>query len=232
VSATLELPPGAELRARLQAARLMLLFTPELCRGSDPLQVLEAALPHVDVVQVRVKGASGPRAPSAARELYDWTLRVLEVIRAQRVHDVLVIVDDRVDVAAALEARGVAGVHLGQEDCPVELARRSLGERALLGGSTHDAAQVAAAGELPLDYLGFGPIHATRTKGYERGLGCEAAWIASRASSRPVFPIGGIDLDNVAELAPIGRAAVASAILAAEDPEHTAAALRALLSGG
>ena len=209
-------------------ARLMLLFTPELCGPRDPIAVLDAALDSVDVVQIRPKPA-GSAAPCAARDVYDWCVRVLDLVAARKDRDVAVLVDDRVDVAAALLARGCRGVHLGQEDCPASIARGILGDSAWIGLSTHDARQVGESWDLPVDYLGFGPVHATTTKGYERGLGPEAAWIASEAAGRPVFPIGGIDATNIGELARIGRAAVGSAILGADDPARAARELRALL---
>lgn len=216
------------LRDRLADARLMLLFTPELCAPRDPMEVLDAVLGSVDVVQVRPKSASSS-GPCAARETYDWCVRVLDLLGARPARDVLVIVDDRVDVAAALRERGCVGVHLGQEDCPVATARQLLGPDPLIGLSTHDARQVGEAGETSADYLGFGPIHATSTKGYARGLGPEAAWIATAASQVPVFPIGGIDATNIEELSRIGRAAVSSAILRADDPGRAASELRSAL---
>ncbi len=219
---------GADLRERLSRSRLMLLFTPELCpAGSDPLAILAAAWPHVDIVQVRVKEGQ-PSSP--ARALHDWTVRVLE-LHTSSAHAPLVLVNDRVDVAGVLAERGVAGVHLGAEDAPSELARAVLGQELLIGLSTHSVAEVARAEELGLDYLGFGPVHPTETKGYERGLGSESAWVAACASSVPVFPIGGIDPTNALELAPVGRAAVSTAILRASDPARAAAVIRALLEG-
>ena len=212
------------LRARLGRARLMLLFTPELARG-DPLAALACALPCADVVQVRVKSAEHPRGASPARALCDWTLRVLELVQDRA----LVLVNDRVDVCAALLARGVAGVHLGDRDTPPEDARALLGPLPLIGLSTHAQADVARAGELPLDYLGFGPVFPTATKGYARGLGPEAAWIAAQGALVPLFPIGGIDAQNAIELEPVGRACVGSAILGAADPGAAARAVRAAL---
>lgn len=220
-----------ELRDRLRSSRLLLLFTPELCGARDPLECLEAALPACDVVQVRIKalGGSAPAStPAEAAETLRWTRAVLERVRAARAR-CLVLVNDRVDVARLLLDEGVAGVHLGQDDCPPEIARACLGPRPLLGWSTHSQAQVLEADELPIDACGFGPVHATPTKGYARGLGAEAAWIASLAAEKPVFPIGGIDLQNAQELARIGRAAVGAAILGAPDPGRAAHALRRLL---
>jgi thiamine-phosphate pyrophosphorylase len=218
------------LRERLRTARLYLLFTPQVCRKRDPLAVLEALLPHVDVLQVRIRGTPATSAPTAARESFEWTERVLDVCAAHPGIEVPVLVNDRVDVARALRERGCAGVHLGQEDAPPELARELLGAAALIGLSTHSSAQVARAQLEPVDYLGFGPVHATSTKGYGRGLGPEAAWIASGGSSLPVFPIGGIDGSNAGELEEVGRAAVCAALLAAPDPARAARELRALLA--
>jgi thiamine-phosphate diphosphorylase len=220
---------GDERRARLARARLYLLFTPELCpAGREPLDVLARALPWLDAIQVRIVDPELGTAP--ARATLNWARRVLALV-AERESDALVLVNDRVDVAATLAPEGLAGVHLGAEDAPPELARERLGPAALIGLSTHSAADVTRAGELPLDYLGFGPVHPTSTKGYARGLGAEAAWIAARASALPVFPIGGIDPTNASELYEIGRAAVSRAILAAEDPGSAARELCTLLGG-
>lgn len=215
----------------------MLVFTPEVCgvpsdatdRAAAPaLERLTAALPHVDVVQVRPKavGEDGRTALTTARAAYAWTERVLDLIGGA---GPLVLVNDRVDVAAALYAAGCAGVHLGADDCPPSIARTFLGPEPLIGWSTHAAADVARADDEPVDYVGFGPIHATPTKGYDAGLGAEAAWIAAGASSRPLFAIGGIDATNVDQLAQVGRVAVGAAILATDDPGRAARELGELL---
>jgi thiamine-phosphate diphosphorylase len=225
------------LRARLASARLMLVFTPELCGGRAPLAVLEQLLGEVDVVQVRPKPA--PEAalegiavdpPAEARASYDWTARVLELAASRR-EAPPILVNDRVDVAMALADAGCAGVHLGQDDLPPERARELLGDGALIGRSTHDALQVVNAQDEPVDYLGFGPVFATSTKGYARGLGPEAAWIAAGASARPLFAIGGVTLARADELERVGRAAVGAALLQAEDPAAAARALREMLGG-
>lgn len=216
----------AERRALLERARLMLLFTPELCAPRAPLAVLEEAWPHVDALQVRIKEPGLGTGP--ARTLLEVARAVL-ALRARTGRAVLVLVNDRVDVARALADEGLDGVHVGADDAPPALARAELGPELLIGLSTHSAADVVRAADEALDYLGFGPVHASATKGYTHGLGSEAAWIAARASPLPLFPIGGIDLTNVDELSEVGRAAVSSAILAAESPGETARALRAAL---
>lgn len=225
-------PDPLESRARLAGARVLLLFTPELVRGGDPLAVLERALPWIDVVQVRPKAVLvaglGVLAPCTAREAFDWTRRVI-TLEAVRRAGLLVMVDDRVDVAAALWDTGCAGVHVGQDDTPAAVARAFLGDGPLIGVSTHTLDEVAEADDGPADCLGFGPVNPTGTKGYRRGLGSDACWIASLGTSKPLFPIGGVNVENAHELARIGRAAVGAAILAAEDPAAAARAIRTAL---
>jgi thiamine-phosphate pyrophosphorylase len=227
--------PAELRRARLDAARVMLLFTPELCSGRDPAEILAVLLPEVDAVQVRVKPVGGsprpagtPGPPAEARGSLDWTRRALR-LRDELAPRALVLVDDRVDVALALAAEGCDGVHVGRGDLAARDARALLGPELLLGLSTHDVGQVLAAAEEPVDYLGFGPVFATATKGYAAGHGPELAWVASAGSALPLFPIGGIDLVSAPDLAEVGRAAVSAALLSAEDPVAAARALRAAL---
>ena len=163
-------------------------------------------------------------APPPARACLELSRLALDVLGVGD-DAPLVIVDDRVDVARALWDEGVAGVHLGQDDMPPGAARGVLGPAPLIGLSTHDLQQVVLAGEEPVDYLGFGPIGATGTKGYREGLGPELAWVASSAAPGPLFPIGGIDGTNIDGLAEVGRAVVGAAILDAEDPGAAARAL-------
>ncbi len=217
---------GQGPRSRLGEARLMLLFTPQLCGARDPLDVLARVLPWIDAIQVRIKPLGAAAAVSLARELFEWTERVLTLARGRA----LVLVNDRVDVCAVLAAEA-AGVHLGQSDTPAADARSLLGPAPLIGLSTHTQAQVVQGAELPIDYLGFGPVFPTPTKGYARGLGPEAAWIASQGSPLPLFPIGGITPENASELEPVGRACVGSAILGAPDPARAAQVIRAALAG-
>ena len=239
---------GEERRRRLRAARLLLIFTPDLS-GSEPLEALSEAMGHVDVVQVRPKplgdrradappGATVTRAREAAR-----LCREVLALRASLdlATPPLVMVNDRVDVAAALAGEGLDGAHVGADDTPPEVAREVLGEELLLGLSTHTPADVAMALDAPVDLLGFGPVFPTATKGYgaqpaspahPEVVGPERAWLAAASASVPVFPIGGIDHSNADQLDRVGRAAVGSAILGAEDPAVAARGLRRLLESG
>ncbi len=219
-------PDRFEIRDRLARARVLLLFTPELCGTRDPLGVLAEVAPFVDVVQVRPKSIGAlQRGPCEARATFEWARRVLD-LDVVRKFGILVTVDDRVDVALALWPEGLCGVHVGEDDMPIAAARAFLGDGPLIGLSTHDFDAVLAADEGPADYLGFGPVHATSTKGYSNGLGADACWIAAEAAAKPLFPIGGIGVDNAAELARVGRAAVGSAILGAADPREAARVIR------
>jgi len=102
------------------------------------------------------------------------------------------IVNDRADVALAA---GAAGVHLGDEDLPVAAARDVLGAGAIIGYSTHSIEDVEAAGSLPADYLGFGPVFASPTKaGVREPRGLALLEAACRASRIPVVAIGGVTL--------------------------------------
>jgi thiamine-phosphate pyrophosphorylase len=204
-------------------------FTPELSGERDPTAVLASVLPFVDVIQVRPKPVGSQSGATSAREALDWCRRSLALVAASEDPGIPVLVNDRVDVARALWSEGLAGVHLGRDDCPIADARALLGPEPLVGLSTHAMAEVVLASEEPVDYVGFGPIHATSTKGYGRGHGAEVAWVAHAAASIPLFAIGGIERANVAELADVGRVAVGSAILGAEDPPRAAAELRQML---
>jgi thiamine-phosphate pyrophosphorylase len=138
------------------------------------------------------------------------------------------VVNDRPDLA---RMAGADGVHVGQDDLPVEDARRIAGADALVGVSTHDETQIAAAAATSASYLAVGPIYATVSKdtGYTaRGL--DLLRHAARTAGRPVVAIGGITLERAPEAIAAGAASVAviSDLLTGGDP---AARVRAFLDG-
>ncbi len=92
------------------------------------------------------------------REIYEAALRLTPVLRAS---GALFILNDHADIAAAV---GADGVHLGQDDLPIAVARRILGPEALIGISTHNLDQARAAQSAGADYIGFGPVYRTATK--------------------------------------------------------------------
>ena len=187
-------------RERLHRARLYL-----VC-DDRPNDFLEAALRGgVEIVQLRMKDAPD-----------DVILRAAE--RFAR-HNMLVIINDRPDLAAAA---GADGVHLGQDDMPVRAARAIVGADRLIGLSTHTPEQIdAAAG---VDYVGVGPVYETPTKPGRAAVGLELVRYAADHARVPFFAIGGIGAGNVAAVRAAGakRIAVVRAVADAPDPEAAA----------
>jgi thiamine-phosphate pyrophosphorylase len=203
----------AHAAERLRAARLYLVLE---CRAAH---VVEAALRGgVDLVQLRDKDAGDAAVLDTGRRLAALC----------RGHGALFVVNDRPDLA--LEC-GADGVHLGQDDAPVENARAEVGERLAIGMSTHSPGQIAAAETSSADYYAVGPVHATPTKPGRPAVGLELVRHAAAVASKPWFAIGGIDPGNVHEVAAAGarRVVVVRAIRDADDPEAAARALVAAL---
>ena len=119
------------------------------------------------------------------------------------------IVNDRCDLALALEADGV---HLGQDDLPVDLARQILGEKKIIGISTHRPEEVEAATKEGADYIGFGPIFSTTTKAdHEPVVGITGLRQVRSLTTLPIFAIGGITLESVPAIHQAGGTGVAVA---------------------
>lgn len=121
------------------------------------------------------------------------------------------VINDRVDVALLTQA---SGVHLGQEDLPIAVARQLL-PNALIGLSTHTLAQVKQAQDLPVDYIGFGPVFKTTSKSNASAVcGLDLLAQAVSQSNIPVVAIGGIQLESMPELMTTGvrHVAVISAL--------------------
>jgi thiamine-phosphate pyrophosphorylase len=207
---------------RLSETRLYLVAPGRLPRGDLAAMVGELAGAGVDLIQLREK----------EMEALD-VLRVGEpVAEACRDAGIPFIVNDRPDVAMALAADGV---HLGQNDLPVEVARRILGD-AIVGRSTHAPVEIgreSSAAREPggPDYIAVGPVHATPTKPGRPAAGLGLVTHAAAAADLPWFAIGGIDASNLMEVMEAGarRIVVLRAIAGAEDPPAAAAELRTLL---
>lgn len=127
------------------------------------------------------------------------------------------IVNDHADIAKAVDADGV---HLGQDDLPLECGRKVLGRDKLIGISTHSVDQAREAEAAGADYIGFGPLFPTTTKDAGPHQGVEMLRLLRNAVSIPILAIGGIRPDNLAEAMRAGAdgVAVISAVLAAPDP--------------
>jgi len=119
------------------------------------------------------------------------------------------IINDEIDLAMAVKADGV---HLGQDDFPVEMARRLLGKTALIGLSTHNLPQVLKAASEPLNYIGFGPIFETRTKqDHDSTVGISALSAIREKFSGLIYAIGGIQLSHIHAIIAAGASGVAVA---------------------
>ena len=120
---------------------------------------------------------------------------------------VTLIVNDRCDLALS---SGASGVHLGQDDLPPEAARALLGNRKIIGFSTNSLAQIRQSLQLPIQYVGFGPIFPTSTKENPSPVvGLKSLKQACKESARPVVAIGGIGLDQVRQVLDAGAASAA-----------------------
>lgn len=200
------------------ATRRLYLCTPD---RPDVAAFLGACIDAgVDVVQLRDKHLDAraliARGRLAAAVCHD--------------HGVPFILNDRPDLAGEV---GADGVHLGQEDAPPALARRILGQAAIIGLSTHSPAECDASLAEPVDYISAGPVVATPTKPGRPGTGVgyvnyAVAKAAAAGSSRPVFVTGGVSPTTVAALAAAGARhfVVVRHLTGAADPAAAARALR------
>jgi len=173
----------------------------------------------VRMLQIRDKRLAAPG-------LADRVRRAVAIARRQPAGEgVFVIVNDRIDVAAAI---GAAGGHVGADDLPVPLARRVLGPAALLGATAHDVAEAQAAAAAGADYLGIGPCFPSATKAFGSFAPPEFLRTVTTEIALPAYAIGGVTLERLETLRGLGvtRVAVASAVTAAADP---AAAARAFI---
>lgn len=177
--------------------------------GRTLVATVEAALQGgVRAVQLREKDLSAAELLPLAAELRDLTRRF----------DARLLINDRIDVALAIDADGV---HLGGHSLPVAVARRLLGPQRLIGVSTHHLDEILVANDASADFVTFGPVFATPSKrAYGEPLGLAALRTACSNTSLPVFALGGIKPCHVAVMADTGThgVAVISAVIAAPDP--------------
>jgi thiamine-phosphate pyrophosphorylase len=212
----------SERRRRLQAAHLYLVTSPV----PELEEVVAAALAGgVRLVQYRAKeGSAGQGAgPLTDAQRLEQARRLRQLCAR---HGALFLVNDRIDLALAVDADGV---HLGQDDLPPAVARRLLGPERLIGRSTHALEQLRQAQADGCDYVGVGPVNATPTKPGREPVGLAYVREAAAASAIPCFAIGGISAAAVPAVRQAGasRVAVVRAITEAADP---AAASRQLLA--
>ncbi|MBA2469490.1 MAG: thiamine phosphate synthase [Chloroflexia bacterium] len=190
--------------------------------ASDPITIAAEALDNgVTCVQLRWKSATDRQVVDLARSIHQLT----------EPRHIPLIVNDRLDIALAVEAEGV---HLGVDDLPLRDARRIAGESFIIGYSPEADDQIVDAEQAGASYLGIGPFSGTVTKS-NAGPALRATEFARRRSltDLPVVAIGGMTANNAAQAFAAGAdgIAVASAILGASDPVEATRRLRAALPG-
>ncbi len=172
------------------------------------------------IIQLRDKH-SAPRAFYAAAR---------EALTVARAANVPLIINDRADIALALQADGV---HLGQNDLPAEAARRLLGDAAIIGVSTHNLAQACAAAKLPVSYIAIGPVFHTTSKTKPDpivGLDGVRQVRASLPAHIPLVAIGGITMERARAALDAGDDSIACLGATLADPDNIAGQTRLLLT--
>ncbi|HUP88714.1 MAG TPA: thiamine phosphate synthase [Longimicrobiales bacterium] len=198
--------------------RLIVITDARLAEPREIESVVEEAVKAgAPAVQLRDKAAS-PRA------LFDKAVRLREITRK---HNALLFINDRLDIALAA---GADGVHLGPDDIPIALARKSAQRPFLIGTSTDDPERARRMQNDGADYIGCGAVFGTTSKdvGGER-IGVERLREVVTAVDVPVVGIGGVDENNVSQIAASGAAgaAVIRALMQSEDVARTVALLLA-----
>lgn len=197
------------------------LVTDRELAGSRPLcQIVEAAIHGgVTVVQYREKCAG-------TRQMIKEALEIRDLCHA---HNIPLIINDRVDIALAVNADGI---HIGQEDMPASLARKIIGAEKIIGVSVENTTQAGTAMSEGADYVAASPIYATPTKpDAPHPLGIRGLQEIVRICSIPVVAIGGLNTSNTANILQAGAAgiAVVSAIITADNVERTARQLKQII---
>ena len=202
---------AAPLRDRLAAARLCVLMDGGRDAASFTRLLESLVEAGVGMIQIRDKALPVPLLVGRVRA-------ALEIVRRSGAATLpLVVVNDRVDVAAALAADGA-------DDLPVSLTRRVIGVGPLVGRTAHDVAEAHAAVADGADYLGIGPCFPSTTKAFEAHAPAEFLRTVSQEIAVPTFAIGGISVERLEPLVALGvtRVAVASAVIRAADPPRAA----------
>ena len=193
--------------------RLCLVTDRTLARGRPLTEIVDAARRGgVTMVQLREKAATTRAFLEEARALKSLLTPL----------GIRFIVNDRLDIALAVDADGV---HVGQTDLPVEEVRRFVGHGKIIGLSITNEAQIMRPDAAAADYLGIGPVYQQQTKGdASTPLGVEGFRRLRALTQKPVVAIGGLKPDNSAPVLAAGAngLAVVSAIVAADEPEDAA----------
>ena len=173
----------------------------------------------IDLIQLRGKNASIDQLTDLASQLHKVTAAA----------SVPLVVNDHAEIASRVP---VEGVHVGQDDAPIELVRRAVDRSIWVGKSTHSLNQAAAAQREGADYIGFGPVYATPTKPDYVPIGLSEIEAVHRQVTLPIFCIGGIKRDNLDAVIAAGarRVVIVSGLLKASDITAYARACKDMLA--
>lgn len=199
---------------------LYLVTDRELARGRDLTKVILAAVKGgVSIVQLREKNIS-------TRKFVELSKKVKRILAPKKIP---LLINDRIDVALAVDADGV---HIGQNDMNYEDARRILGKNKIIGYSVESIADAQEAEKFDCDYLGLSPVFSTLTKtDIHHELRLEGVRQIRKISHHKLIGIGGLNAGNCAEVIEAGAdgIAVVSAICSAADPEKSAAKMKNII---
>jgi len=205
---------------KLSECRLYGIVDLSYVNTADAACITEAMIEGgVDLIQLRGKQRSIDELVDLAAQLHKVTSRFSTPL----------IVNDHAEIAAKVP---VEGVHVGQDDDSIDIARKKTGRNLFIGKSTHNFEQAVAAQHEGADYIGFGPIFATPTKPDYQPIGLKQIESVHRAVALPIFCIGGIKIDNLEQVIAAGarRVAIVSGLLKAPDIVEYARAAQRLLS--
>ncbi len=183
-------------------------------------QIKEALRGGVDIIQLRSKDVSDHFLLEVGKKIRQMTRQLNK----------LFMVNDRVDLMMALDADGV---HLGQDDLPIKMARAIIKNKSkFIGRSTHSLQQAQQAAKEGADYIGYGPIFETPTKPTYPPIGLDSIQKVVQKIKIPVVCIGGIDQSNMKTVVRAGanRIAVVRAIFSSAHPFHAARELKRMIS--
>jgi thiamine-phosphate pyrophosphorylase len=179
-----------------------------------------------DALKGGVRGVQLREKDLSSRELYElaYDLRKLTAKYSARL-----IINDRVDIALAVEADGV---HLGLNSMPIHRVRKLIGNNKLIGISCHNQVNAIMAQENGADFITFGPVYYTPSKAnYGKPVGVDKLEIVSHLLDIPVFALGGIKQENIPEVIAAGATGISlvSAIIASDDPKNEAEEMMLML---
>ncbi len=207
------------MKSLLRSAKIYLVLDAQVGNYHRLFEILKKSVAAgVEVVQLRDKVGT-------SRDILNFSKEIQKYLRGR----IPFIINDRIDVACAAQADGV---HLGQDDLPLDAARKILGKKAIVGISCQTMAHAMDAQEAGADYIGFGSVFKTLTKPGRREMDLKLLSKVVSTMEIPVFAIGGIDLKNVYRLREVGvnRIAVTRAISLAKDIRSTVQEFRKIIA--